>query len=202
MENNELQHYGVLGMKWGTRKSTDRQQKYKTKYEASGMSKEEAETAAYKRVKTEKIIAVAAATTIVAASAYVAYKNRNNDIDKMMKKNFDKVMKAGVESQNMSTNSNKGVSDAFRASKTKTDASVYEHIYNDKLRKSMSDVEVTKDRVDRNIKNNMDNIAGRHEQASDVINKAMDNIHEDTESTRDTAKKIDEMLKNLDSMFD
>lgn len=48
--------------------------KLEAKYREKGMTKEEASIAAYKRARTEKIIAVTAATTIAAAAGYVGAK--------------------------------------------------------------------------------------------------------------------------------
>lgn len=108
-------------------KKTNRQNQLENEYIKSGMLKNEAELAAYKRVKTEKILKVAAGTAIVAASAYVAYKHYDN--------NVDKLLKSGTKLQNISTNSNKGVADAFYASKNTMDNHKYRGMYGDTLNK-------------------------------------------------------------------
>jgi len=107
-------------------KKSDRQIKFEQKYKEQGMNQEEAELAAYKRVRTEKIIAVTAGMTITAAAAYVAYKHYDN--------NVDKIIKSGKTLQNISTNSNKGVSDAFYASMNKIDNAKYRGIYGQQLK--------------------------------------------------------------------
>lgn len=107
-------------------KKSDRQIKFEQKYKEQGMNQEEAELAAYKRVRTEKIIAVTAGMAITAAAAYVAYKHYDN--------NVDKIIKSGKTLQNISTNSNKGVSDAFYASMNKIDNAKYRGIYGQQLK--------------------------------------------------------------------
>lgn len=104
-----------------TKDKSKRRLKLEEEYRAKGMSSEEAEVAAYRRAKTEKIIAVTAGVAITAATAYVAYKHYD--------KTVDKLIKAGTELQNMSGNSNKGVSDAFYFSMTKSDNTKYRGIY-------------------------------------------------------------------------
>ena len=94
-----------------TKEKSKHRLKLEEEYRSKGMSEEEAAVAAYKRMRTEKIIAATAGVTIAAATAYVAYKHYD--------KTVDKFIKAGTELQNMSGNSNKGVSDAFYFSMTK-----------------------------------------------------------------------------------
>lgn len=105
---------------------TQRQMKFEQTYKDQGMTQNEAEIAAYKRVRTERIIAVTAGLTVTAATAYVAYKHYD--------KNVDKIIKSGTLLQNISTDSNKGVSDAFYASKTRMDNTKYRGIYGHNLK--------------------------------------------------------------------
>lgn len=98
-----------------------RRLKLEEEYKAKGMSDEEAEIAAYKRARTEKIIAVTAGVAVTAAAAYVAYKH----YDKVA----DRYIKAGTELQNISANPDRGVSDAFYFSMTKGDNAKYRGIY-------------------------------------------------------------------------
>lgn len=104
-----------------TKEKSKRRLKFEEEYRAKGMSEEEAAVAAYKRARTEKIIAVTAGVTLAAAATYVAYKHYD--------KNVDKIIKAGTELQNMSGNSNKGVADAFYFSMTKSDDTKYRGWY-------------------------------------------------------------------------
>lgn len=104
-----------------TKEKSKRRLKFEEEYRAKGMSEEEAAVAAYKRVQTEKIIAIMGAMTVTAAATYVAYKHYD--------KNVDKIIKAGTELQNISGNSNKGVADAFYFSMTKSDNTKYRGFY-------------------------------------------------------------------------
>lgn len=98
--NGELYHHGIKGQKWGVRRfqkkdgtltqagkkryddgspTEKKKSKHRIKLEESyrqkGMTKQEAEAAAAKRIKTEKILIATAAVTVAAASAYVIHKN-------------------------------------------------------------------------------------------------------------------------------
>lgn len=95
--------------------------KLEEEYKAKGMSEEEAAIAAYKRARTEKIIGVTAGVAVAAAAAYVAYKHYD--------KTVDKYISAGTELQNISSNGNKGVADAFYFSMTKSDNTKYRGLY-------------------------------------------------------------------------
>ena len=81
-----LAHHGVLGMKWGIRKSPEllgrstssngkskskHRMNLEDKYKSKGMTDIEAEKAANKRINIEKVLAATAAMTVVAATAYV-----------------------------------------------------------------------------------------------------------------------------------
>ena len=132
----------------GLNKETKAKSKHRSaleeEYKKKGMSSEEAEIAAYKREKTEKILAVTAGVAITAAAAYVAYKHYD--------KTVDRIIKAGTELQNMSTNSNKGVADAFYASMTKMDNTKYRGLYGNQLGAMGSKVYETKIGVDKELR--------------------------------------------------
>lgn len=99
------------------KKKGKRQIKLEESYRDKGLTKEEAELAAYKRIRTEKTIAIVAGMTAVAAAAYVGYKHYDNTVDRLIK--------SGTVLQNMSNNANRGVSDAFYASFGKHDNNRY-----------------------------------------------------------------------------
>lgn len=120
-------------------------------YRDKGMSKEEAEIAAYKRVRTEKILAAVGGTTIAAATAYVAYKRWEH--------NVDKIIKPGTTLQNISTNANKGVEDAFYFSMNKPDNIRYRGLYGNQL-SWQGDVYETK----INLKNGLKVASPKHAQ--------------------------------------
>lgn len=117
---------------------------FEEEYRKKGMSEEEAEVAAYKRIQTEKALAITAGVALTAAAAYVAYKHYD--------KTVDRIIKAGTELQNMSTNSNKGVADAFYASMTKMDNHKYRGLYGNQLGMMGDRVYETKIGVDRQLK--------------------------------------------------
>lgn len=194
--NNELYHYGVMGMKWGHRKKqespsiskardklykekvklkkaekiyiknskskknlddynsslrehryakedlkktiildklngkekTNSQLKMEYKYKQRGMSDDEAAVAAYNNIKTKKIIAAIGATTLTAAAAYGGYK--------MWDKRVDKILKSGTTLQNIASESDEGLKDAFYSSKHSLDKMKYKGLYGSHLAES------------------------------------------------------------------
>lgn len=132
------------GLNRETKSKTKHRSALEEEYKKKGMSPEEAEIAAYKRERTEKILAVTAGVAITAAAAYVAYKHYD--------KTVDRIIKAGTELQNMSTNSNKGVADAFYASMTKMDNTKYRGMYGQQLGAMGSRVYETKIGVNKELR--------------------------------------------------
>lgn len=126
-----------------TKEKSSRRLKLEQQYMDKGMSKEEAEIAAYKRVKTEKILAVSAGVAVASAAAYVAYKQYD--------KTVDKVLKSGTTLQNISSDSNKGVSDAFYASLNKSDNTKYRGIYGNTIKSTGKDVYETKIKATKDL---------------------------------------------------
>lgn len=114
------------------------------RYLEKGMSPEEAEIAAYKRTRTEKIIAAVAGTTIAAAAAYVAYKHYDN--------NTDKIIKSGATLQNINAHGNQGVQDAFYFSMNKSDNKKYAGLYAAQISVGGADVYKTRIGVKQSLK--------------------------------------------------
>lgn len=99
MDNRELKHYGIPGMKWGVRKFIERHDKGKThrdrlqnKYLERGYSKEEASKRAANRIRAEKALAIAGGVALTAAAAY--YAHHKYTTDEVISKNvdFQKIM--------------------------------------------------------------------------------------------------------------
>lgn len=139
--NGELYHHGIKGMKWGIRRfqkkdgsltsagkkrydesGQPKKSKHRTKleeaYRKRGLSQKEAEAAASKRIRTEKILGASAALTVGACAAYVAVKAR--------KARVDGVIKAGETMQRIEMNDTDGkLHDVFYVSKGKHDNKRY-----------------------------------------------------------------------------
>ena len=141
---NELYHFGIKGQKWGVRRfqkkdgtltsagkkrysddtppakkkpKSKHQRILESKYRKAGLSKEEAEAAAIKRIKAERVVAVAGAMTITAAAAYVAYGH--------FKPQADGMIKAGKTLQRVEMQKTDKLHDAFYAAKNKQDKIKY-----------------------------------------------------------------------------
>lgn len=91
------------------------------KYKNQGMSDEEAAVAAYKNLRTRKILAVAGGVTLAAIAGYAAYKYRDERVDK--------IIKSGTILQNISSEKIMGIRDAFYASTNKWDNTKYSGLY-------------------------------------------------------------------------
>ena len=112
-------------------KSKDKSKKQislEAKYKQKGMSDDEAAVAAYQNLKTKKILAIVGGITVTAAAGYAAYKIHDY--------NTDKLIKSGSLLQNVSTDSNQGVRDAFYASTNKVDNFTYQGLYGAQLHRA------------------------------------------------------------------
>ena len=125
-------------------KKSARRSKLEEYYRNKGMNEEEAAIAAYKRERTEKILAVSAGLTVAAVGAYVA----KNQYDKRV----DQILKPGTVLQNISSNSNRGVSDAFYASMNESDNTKYRGVYGNVIKSRGNQVYETKIGVKSNLK--------------------------------------------------
>lgn len=161
--NGDLYHWGIKGQKWGVRRYQNKdgsltpagKKRYdndgatnkskhrlglEEKYRQRGMTQQEAETAASARIKTEKIIAIAGATTVAAASAYV--------VSKQIKQRADGVIKAGTKIQRITDNPKEDLDRAFYAAYKKPDMTKYKGLYGEQLGSRNAhkvSLEVTKD---------------------------------------------------------
>lgn len=142
MDQNELYHHGVKGMKWGvrrfqkkdgsltsagkkrysedgsgTKKKSEHQAMLEKRYQKAGLTQREAEIAAAKRVRTEKIVLGAAGLTMAAAATYVASKHFKNQADA--------IIKSGNSLQRVTPNGSGNLHDVFYAANTKGDKARY-----------------------------------------------------------------------------
>lgn len=92
------------------------------KYIEKGMTPEEAEVAAYKRIRTERAIAIASGTTLAAAAAFVAYKHWDINADKVLK---------NVELKTITDTCNLDISQQFYAAYKKRDVNQYLGLFGD-----------------------------------------------------------------------
>lgn len=142
-----------------------RRKELQQQYMKDGMSEDEAIVAAYKRDRTEKALIAIGSVAAVAAVSYFAYKHYD--------KNVDKILKRGTMLQNISTNSNKGVSDAFYFSSTKRDNLKYIGDYGSVLSDfGTHDVYRTKIKVSKAIK------VASERSASNALKKLYDDDKE------------------------
>lgn len=106
------------------RKKDKRQLKFEEEYMSKGLKKKDAELQAYKRRKTEKILAATAAVTVAAIAAYAAHK--------VYKYNHDTIIKKGTKFHHIVDGDFRGVEDAFVSRKT-IDRAKYKGWYSHEL---------------------------------------------------------------------
>lgn len=98
-----------------------------------GMSEEEAQIKAYKKIRNEKIAIAILGTTVAVALAYTGYKYYQN--------NVDKIIKSGTTIQNISIDPNKDSSNPFYATLNNSDNKKYTGLFGGQLRdKGIKDV--------------------------------------------------------------
>ena len=101
-----------------TKQKSKHRQRLEQKYIDQGFSAKQAEMAADRRIKTEKIVAVAAGLTMTAAAAYAA--------NKYVKERTDQIVKSGATLQRIEMQDTGGkLHDIFYAAKDKSDKTKY-----------------------------------------------------------------------------
>lgn len=106
-----------------SKEKSKHQLKLEDKYVKEGFSKADAEIQAYKRIRTERVLAVAGGMTLVALTAYGINEKRSREIDQFIKSD---TLLGRVDSD-----SNKSVRDAFYAyeDRNSKDKNRYQGIY-------------------------------------------------------------------------
>ena len=119
--------------------------KLEEKYMKNGMTREEAEQAAAKRIRTEKFVAAAAVVTVASAVAYAKYKGYTSD--KIIKENsdFQRIMR-------LDPNAELRKDSRLYATIDKKDKVLYKGMFADHLTKIKSDNENIYDITVRNRK--------------------------------------------------
>ena len=119
--------------------------KLEEKYMKNGMTREEAEQAAAKRIRTEKFVAAAAVVTVASAVAYAKYKGYTSD--KIIKENsdFQRIMR-------LDPNAELRKDSRLYATIDKKDKVLYKGMFADHLTKMKSDNENIYDITVRNRK--------------------------------------------------
>lgn len=97
------------------------QLKLEIKYKERGMNNNEAAVAAYKNIRTRKIVAISGAVAIAAIAGYAAYKIHDDRVDK--------IIKSGTLLQNITNDDTMSIRDAFYSSTNKSDKLKYKGIY-------------------------------------------------------------------------
>lgn len=97
------------------------QQKLVDHYKQQGMTEDEARIAAYKRSRTEKIVAASAVTVAAGLAAYGGYKYYQN--------NMDKIISSDITLSRISKSDSRSVHDAFYAAYKKADVETYTGMY-------------------------------------------------------------------------
>lgn len=177
------------------KKKGKRQIKLEESYRDKGLTKEEAELAAYKRIRTEKTIAIVAGMTAVAAAAYVGYKHYDNTVDRLIK--------SGTVLQNMSNNANRGISDAFYASFGKHDNNCYLGFYGSQLQERV-DYGFSSGVYKTNIKLGDDLRLASPKNAVNVLRRTMQKDSQFADGVRQSLKGLSQesLSPNQKKVFD
>lgn len=96
---------------------SNREKKLVDKYQKNGLTKSEAELEAYKRVQTERALAVLGGITVAGAAAYL--------VKRGYVRNVDAIIKSGTKIQNLNIDGMKTVRDGFYGVTSKSDMAKY-----------------------------------------------------------------------------
>ena len=180
------------------KKKSKRQQDLEKKYIDQGFAKDEAETKAYNRAKTETILKVAGGIALASAAAYVAYKH----YDKVT----DRVFEKGSEIGRLTNDGSEPTNRAFYGFVNKHDKDRYEGLYGKTLganrtvyRKAMraaGDINVASPESARKVLKNM---FDTDKQSFDVFKKNIDALASVVPPTTKQGKLWRKAKRELDS---
>ena len=168
--------------------------KLEEQYKKMGLTDEQAQAAANKRIRTEKILAASAALTVTACAAYVA--------NKKLKDRIDGVIKAGDQMQRISMTDNGGkVHDVFYAAKGQHDIKRYEGMLGAVRSKQVGSAYKLKLEATRDIKvASKDNAAKIFEDLYKNDEQFRDNVFQYARRNVQNGQVLDAPLKNPSSI--
>ena len=107
--------------KLNSKPKSDRQLKHEVKYKNKGLTDDEAAVAAYKNIRTKNALTAIAATAVTVGAISAGYK--------ISEEYLDKTIKSGTKLQNISSDSDMGVRDAFYSSRNSLDKIKYKGLF-------------------------------------------------------------------------
>ena len=169
----DLNHIKTLE-KIRSKPKTEKQLSLEQKYKEKGMSDDEAAVAAFNNIRTKKILTAVGATVITGAVAYAAYKIHSEYADK--------VIKTGTQFQNIATDKDEGLRDAFYTTQNRFDKIKYKGMYGSHL--SADGSKVVKKQIDvmgdikqispKNAKNSLHELIKDDKQFGEDFKKYME----------------------------
>lgn len=199
-----LSHHGIKGQKWGRRrfqnkdgsltaegkrryddspgepKKSKHRLKLEEKYKAKGMNQAQAEEAAAKRIKTEKILGVAAGVTVAAVSAYVIGKN--------IRERSDKIIKSGTSLQRITSQQAEDLDRPFYTAYKKGDTEKYKGLYGNQLTRWGGEAHQMKLKADADVK-----VVSRDKAA-----KVFADLYKNDSEFRDAFQKSNDFMREND----
>lgn len=202
--STELYHHGIKGQKWGRRrfqnkdgsltpegkrryddspgeqKKSKHRLKLEEKYKAKGMNQAQAEEAAAKRIKTEKILGVAAGVTVAAVSAYVVGKN--------ISERSDRIIKSGATLQRISREQAEDLDRPFYTAYKKGDTEKYKGLYGNQITRWGGEAHQMKLKADADVK-----VVSR-----DKASKVFADLYKNDSEFRDAFQKSNDLMREND----
>lgn len=201
-----LTHHGIKGQKWGIRrfqkkdgsltpagkkryddsspsgekKKSKHRMKLEEKYKAKGMNQAQAEEAAARRIRTEKIIGITAGATVAAASAYVISKN--------VRERSDRIIKSGTTLQRISRDPNENLDRPFFTAYKKGDTTKYKGLYGNQITRWGGEPHQMKLKADADVK-----VVSR-----DKASKVFADLYKNDPEFKDAFRKSNDTMREND----